>query len=161
MGFLIIMDKVLTQQHITDIGLSGWIVALVVLIIPPLVINISNRISNRTTVRRKKLYKQIKPLWERNHEIFLEYGPHENNDSFYDLEGDATEEWRKKVKEIMLPNHQKIRDICSKNLDLMTENEMKLFYQYEDHVADFKSCHESGYLPNRRFPQDIVKIFKD
>ena len=61
----------------------------------------------------------------------------------------------------MLPNHQRIRDICSENILFMTKEECVLFHEYEDHVADFKSCHESGYLPNRRFPQDIVKIFKD
>lgn len=61
----------------------------------------------------------------------------------------------------MLPNHQKIRDICSDNILLMTENEIKLFHQYEDHIADFKSCHESNYLPNRRFPTDVINIFKD
>lgn len=159
------MDKILTEDHITNVGLSGWLIGIILFIataiILPLIILGYKKFKNRRTAQRAKLYKILKPIWERNYQIFIEYGPHDDNDAFYDLDGNATEEWRKKVKEIMLPNHQRIRDICSKNLFLMTQKEHDLYYQYEDHVTDFKSCHESGYLPNRRFPQDIVKIFKD
>lgn len=159
------MDKILTEEHITNIGLSGWLIGVILFIasaiILPLIILGCKKFQNRKPARRVRLYQQLEPFWERNYQIFIEYGPHENNDAFYDLEGDATEEWRKKVKEIMLPNHQKIRNICTENILLMTKEERVLFHEYEDHIADFKSCHESGYLPNRRFPQDIVKIFKD
>ncbi|MFN4050862.1 Uncharacterised protein [Acinetobacter junii] len=159
------MDKILTEEHIANVGLSGWLISIILFIasaiILPLIILAYKKFKNRKAAQRARLYIQLKPIWDRNYQIFIEYGPHENNDAFYDLEGNATDEWRKKVKQIMLPNHQKIRDICSENLLLMTAKERDLYTQYEDHVADFKSCHESGYLPNRRFPQDIVTIFKD
>ncbi|MGB9191174.1 MULTISPECIES: hypothetical protein [unclassified Acinetobacter] len=154
------MGKLFSLEHIQDVGLSGWIIGLIALLIP-FFIWLFRKFNNRKSAQRKRIYKKLKPIWDRNRQIFIEYGPHEDNDAFYDLEGNATEEWRKKVKEIMLPNHQKIRDICSENLLLMTQEECDLYHQYEDHVTDFKSCHESGYLPNRRFPQDVVKIFKD
>ncbi|MDS7932676.1 hypothetical protein RMB03_09860 [Acinetobacter sp. V91_7] len=159
------MDKILTEEHIANVGLSGWLIAIILFIVSaiilPLIILGYKKFQNRKAARRARLYIQLKPIWDRNHQIFIEYGPHENNDAFYDLEGDATDEWRKKVKQIILPNHQKIRDICSENLLLMTEKERDLYNQYEDHVADFKSCHEYDYLPNRRFPPDVVTIFKD
>lgn len=159
------MDKILTEEHIANVGLSGWFIGVILFIasaiILPLIILGYKKFQNRRAARRARLYNQLKPIWDRNHQIFIEYGPHDDNDAFYDLEGNATEEWRKKVKEIMLPNHQKIRDICSENILLATEEERDLFHQYEDHVTDFKSCHESGYLPNRRFPPNIVEIFKD
>lgn len=154
------MDKLFSLDHIQNVGLSGWIIGLITLAIP-FFIWVFRKFKNRKSAQRKRIYHQLRPIWDRNYQIFIEYGPHEDNDAFYDLEGKATDEWRKKVKEIMLPNHQKIRDICSENLLLMTEKECNLYNQYEDHVADFKSCHESGYLPNRRFPQDVVTIFKD
>lgn len=159
------MDKILTEEHIANVGLSGWLITLIIFfvsaIILPLIALGYKKFKNRRAAQRTRLYNQLKPIWERNYQIFIEYGPHDDNDAFYDLEGNATEEWRKKVKEIMLPNHQKIRAICSENLLLMTHEERDLYHQYEDHVTDFKSCHESGYLPNRRFPKDVVKIFKD
>lgn len=154
------MDKIFSLEHLQNVGLSGWTVSLIILIISFL-IWVVKKLKNRKSAQRARLYNRLKPLWDRNYQIFINYGPHEDNDAFYDLEGNATEEWRKKVKEIMLPNHQKIRDICSDNILLMTENERKLFDQYEDHVADFKSCHESNYLPNRRFPTNVTNIFKD
>ncbi|MFC3903573.1 hypothetical protein SAMN05421749_102371 [Acinetobacter marinus] len=154
------MHKLFSLDHIQDVGLSGWVIGLIALVIP-LFISIFRKFKNRKSVLRKQIYKQLQPLWERNYQIFIEYGPHESNDAFYDLEGNSTDEWRKKVKEIMLPNHQKIRDICSDNILLMTEEERNLFHEYEDHVTDFKSCHELNFLPNRTFPQNIVQIFKD
>ncbi|MCU4578090.1 hypothetical protein KTJ34_11680 [Acinetobacter courvalinii] len=159
------MNKFLTEEQIANVGLSGWLIGIILFIassiILPLIILAYKKFQNRKAAQRARLYIQLKPIWDRNHQIFIEYGPHENNDAFYDQEGNATDEWRKKVKQIMLPNHQRIRDICSENLLLMTAKERDLYNQYEDHVTDFKSCHESGYLPNRRFPQDVVTIFKD
>ncbi len=154
------MDKILSSEHLQNVGFSGWTVSLILIVLSILGWGYK-KFKNRKSAQRSRLYKKLKPYWDRNYQIFIDYGPHENNDAFYDLEDNATEEWRKKVKEIMLPNHQKIRDICSENLLLMTQEERDLYHQYEDHVTDFKSCHESGYLPNRRFPQDIVTIFKD
>ncbi|ERP96215.1 hypothetical protein Q674_05490 [Acinetobacter sp. COS3] len=159
------MDKILTEDQIANVGLSGWLIGIILFItssiVLPLIILAYKKFKNRKAAQRARLYIQLKPIWDRNHQIFIEFGPHENNDAFYNQEGNATDEWRKKVKQIMLPNHQKIRDICSENLLLMTVEERDLYNQYEDHVTDFKSCHESGYLPNRRFPQDVVTIFKD
>lgn len=153
------------SNQLLNVDLSDQLLDVILffatVIIIPLIICAYKKFQNRKTAQRIRLYNQLEPLWNRNHQIFIEYGSHDNNDAFYDLEGSATEEWRKKVKEIMLPNHQKIRDICSNNLHLMTDDELELFHRYEDHVVDFKSCHESNHLPNRKFPADIIKIFKD
>lgn len=154
------MKNLFTPDYISNIGFSGW--AILVITCTGFLLKFSyNLWVNRKNNKRKSLYRKLRPLWDRNYQIFLEFGPHPQNDTFFDLEGDATLKWRKKVKEIMLPNHQKILDLCFQHIELMTKDEEELFYQYEDHVADFKSCHESGYQPGKTFPNNITKIFKD
>lgn len=154
------MKNLFTSDYTANVGFSGW--AILVITCIGLLLKFSyNLWINRKKNKRNTIYKKLAPLWKRNYQIFLEFGPHPQNETFFDLEGEATSQWRKKVKEIMLPNHQKILDLCSQHTELMTRDEEKLFYQYQDHVTDFKSCHESDYQPGKTFPQNVTQIFKD
>lgn len=159
------MNNMFTEEHITNIGMSGWLVAILTLfvtcIIIPLIIYICRLFKNRKSAKRSDLYKKLKPIWDRNYQIFLNYGPHEDNDSFYDLDGNATDEWRIKVSKIIIPNHERIRKICNDNLQYMNSQEIELFHIYEDHVADFLSRHQSNSLSTRIFPSAVIYIFKD
>ena len=69
------MDKILTEDHITNVGLSGWLIGVILFIasaiILPLIILGYKKFQNRRTARRARLYNQLKQRWIRKFEQLL------------------------------------------------------------------------------------------
>lgn len=154
------MGKLFSLEHIQNVGLSGWIIGLIALLIP-FFLWLFRKFNNRKSAQRKSIYKQLQPLWQQNNEIFLDK-PSKSDPDYYDLSYENKGQiWRSRVKQIMIPNHDKIISICKKHYSLMTASEVEDFKEYEDHVASFKSYHEKKTQTWKYFPSQITNIFKD
>ncbi len=109
---------------------------------------------------REKARKYVQPLLMENKAVFDRFGPYSEN-AFNDPM--ATElEWERQSLQKLIPNNRKIESVISQCLDLLSEEEMKLFIQFKLHREGFEYNKLSGDVNTivPTFPVGIENIFK-
>ncbi|MFZ6640956.1 HNH endonuclease [Undibacterium sp. TC4M20W] len=108
---------------------------------------------------RKEARYAIVPLLLGNRAIFDKYGP--NTDERFNPESSVPTQWRRKIRESIIPNNRKILDILDANRTLLREEEFLIIETFREHVNDFEAKHLGGALHSgERFPEQLNKIFE-
>lgn len=109
---------------------------------------------------RKKARKYLQPILMENKAIFDRFGPYSENAINDPM---ATElEWERQSLQKLIPNNRKIESVISQSLDLLSEEEMKLFIQFKLHREGFEYNKLSGDVNTTvpTFPAGFENIFK-
>lgn len=102
----------------------------------------------------------IAPLFTENRFVFMTYGPYSDNAKTHQMETEL--EWRRLSIQKIIPNNRKIESVISQCLDLLSEEEMKLFMQFKLHREGFEYNKLSGDVNATvpTFPVGFENIFK-
>ena len=108
---------------------------------------------------REELNDEIVALLERNHGIFVAFGP----ESSYadDPLSDAPALWRKLVREELLPNNRRILELLDANRNHLTADERNVVEAFRAHAFGFAENHISGERRRDvpRFPTKMNELF--
>jgi hypothetical protein len=103
--------------------------------------------------------EEIAPLLLENRSIFDKYGP--NTDERFNPESSTPVQWRRKIRESIIPNNRRILDVLDANHTLLSENELLTIEAFRQHVNDFEAKHLGGAPHSgERFPDQLNKIFE-
>jgi hypothetical protein len=101
----------------------------------------------------------VHPYLLENKYIFDTYGP--NTDERFNPESSMPPQWRRKIREIIIPNNRKILNIIAMNRKLLCENEYLVIEAFRQHVDDFEAKHLSDSEYNgEQFPMGVNTLFK-
>lgn len=108
---------------------------------------------------REKARKYLQLILMENKAIFDKFGPYSENATSNPM---ATElEWERQSLQKLIPNNRKIESAISQCLDLLSEEEMKLFTQFKIHREGFEYNKLSGDVNAAvsTFPVGFENIF--
>lgn len=101
----------------------------------------------------------VHPFLLENKYIFDTYGP--NTDERFNPESSMPAQWRRKIREIIIPNNRKILNIIDMNRNLLFENEYLVVEAFRQHINDFEAKHLSGSeYSGKQFPAEMNTLFK-
>jgi hypothetical protein len=121
--------------------------------------NINRLFNIKKYKSRDEVRKHIEPFLNENHTIFKEYGP--MTEEKYNPESDLPFLWKKKIHQFILPNNRKILNIIEMNYEYLSDDEVKIFEVFKQHVHDFESKHLNKEEANgKQFPKTMNEIFK-
>lgn len=109
---------------------------------------------------RKDARDYIMPILMENKAVFDQYGPYSENAVKDKM---ATElEWERLSLQKIIPNNRMIESVVSRNKDLMTEEESRLFIRFKLHREGFEYNKLSGDVNATvpTFPVEFENIFK-
>ncbi|MBO2542914.1 hypothetical protein J0871_00660 [Salegentibacter sp. BDJ18] len=107
---------------------------------------------------REKVRSVLEQLFLENNFIFETYGP--NTDEKFNPESTMPVIWRKKIREIIIPNNRKILDIIEKNYSLLNSDEKLTLVEFKNHINDFEAKHIYNEQTNGiRFPKKLTSIY--
>ena len=97
----------------------------------------------------------VKPLLERNHDIFITYGPNSSDET----NPPTRAEWRSYEPEI-IANNLKLLAILKANRRLIQNQNQEIIHQFDAHVKEFIMTRQDP-TPIRRllFPEELMSIF--
>lgn len=91
---------------------------------------------------REEARKYLLPIFVENKTIFDQYGPFSDNATKDQM---ATElEWERLCLQKLIPNNRKIEAAVAQNIDLLNEEEFRLFTQFKLHREGFEYNKLSG-----------------
>lgn len=100
-------------------------------------------------------------LLRQNRAVFEAYGPHTAKARGHTSE--AARQWRRKVREVIIPNNRRLLAMCDKNEHLLTPGEREAVERLRQHVEDLEARHfRNEYEPAAlRFPVEVEGVFSD
>ena len=107
---------------------------------------------------REEARKYLFPFFVENKAIFDRYGPYSENAANKQMETER--EWERLCLQKLLPNNRKIEAVVAQNINLLTEDELKLFTQFKIHREGFEYNKLSGDVNATvpTFPEGFEKI---
>jgi hypothetical protein len=111
---------------------------------------------------RPEVDEAARRLLAKNRAVFETYGPQRAH-----REGrhgnEEARQWRRKVREIILPNNRRLLSLCDRNRELLTPEEQPVIELFRQHVDDLEARHFHGEIEpgSVQFPTDIEKVFRD
>lgn len=101
-----------------------------------------------------KLKESVKPILERNRQIFDSYGPNNGSNS-----AERHKLWLKFEGEIIY-NNRRLELILTKNKNLLHKENQEIARQFVAHTREFIETRNSNQLPRvYLFPQELLSIF--
>ena len=110
--------------------------------------------------KREDVRRYIFPIFAENKAVFDQFGPYSENAVKDQM---ATElEWERLCLQKLIPNNRKIEAAVAQNIDLLTEDELRLFTQFKLHREGFEYNKLSGDVNATvpTFPIGFENIFK-
>ena len=117
----------------------------------------ATRFASRSLARAHVL-----PILEQNRSVFDTYGPMARATG--DLGGaDDARQWRRKVREVILPNDRRLLAVLDQNRHLLTPAEQAMAQQLRQHVDDLEARHYGNTTEPgaTRFPAALEDVFAD
>ncbi len=108
---------------------------------------------------RPEARRGVQALLDANYLVFTTYGP--DSEAAHTTRDEAAEHWRRKVREVILPNNRRLLAISDVNADLLTSEEQKVVEVLRQHVDDLEARHLHALVePNGvRFPAAFANVF--
>lgn len=108
---------------------------------------------------RNQAHEAIAPILTENKFIFETYGP--NSDERFNPESSLPAQWRRKIRELIIPNNRKILGIIDANRAMIQANEQATVERFRQHVNDFEAKHlENSEYNGVQFPIQINNLFE-
>lgn len=110
--------------------------------------------------KREDVRRYIFPIFAENKAVFDQFGPYSENAVKDQM---ATElEWERLCLQKLIPNNRKIEAAVAQNIDLLTEDGLRLFTQFKLHREGFEYNKLSGDVNATvpTFPIGFENIFK-
>ena len=100
----------------------------------------------------EELRNEVKPLLERNGEIFEDYGPDNSSPEVHVL-------WKKFEPEIII-NNNKIELLLDKNKNLLPDHQKQIVSDFRRHAREFLNTRNFGAIVRKNlFPVGLLAIF--
>jgi len=103
----------------------------------------------------------VKPMLDGNRVVFKNYGPHrEENEN---PESELALIWRRKVREVIMPNNQKLLRILDRNRALLSASEVGVLEEFRQHCDDLTKRHTGDFavVGGKTFPSGMDLLLKD
>jgi hypothetical protein len=98
--------------------------------------------STRTPSSREELFKYIRVLLAENKQIWKTWGP-DSEEAKRNPVSSAAEVWTLRKLDRIVPNNQKIIDLLRSSTDLLSEDDLRIAYEFIDHAEAFEAnCYE-------------------
>ena len=100
----------------------------------------------------------VSPLLLQNRSVFVHYGPSPERS---DLGEEPVRVWRRKVREIVIPNNRRILALCDANRSLLEHSEIPIVELLRQHNDDLEARHFRGEVETSaiRFPEAMEYMF--
>ena len=101
----------------------------------------------------------LETLLTRNRVIFERYGP--ESPAADEPESDASDIWRRKVLQSIIPTNRTIVNLIDTNSSLLRGDERKVLEELRQHVDDLEARHVTGVISTHalRFPPGAADLF--
>ena len=110
--------------------------------------------------KRSDAREVIEGFLRENYQIFENYGPQINEAK--NPESGASERWKRKVLQKVIPNNRRILSHLDANKHLLNGLEEKLLEQFRQHIDDLEARHIQDYNEGAsQFPIMFSEILKD
>ncbi|QDH15029.1 HNH endonuclease [Oecophyllibacter saccharovorans] len=122
--------------------------------------NLATKQGIRAYVNRCIAREAIAGFMAENKAIWNRFAPEHGTDFNYDPESEVAKGWSKRMRSVILPNNYRIQAIIRANLGLATEDERRIFAEFQEHVrglAERHVCNVSGRAI--RFPKAMEDMF--
>jgi len=110
--------------------------------------------------KRSDARAAIDCLLRENHQIFVDYGPH--IDDAKNPESGASERWRRKVFQKIIPNNRKVLNHLDANKRLLSSGELVTLEKFRQHIDDLEARHIEGFQEgSQRFPPEMAELLRN
>jgi hypothetical protein len=100
-----------------------------------------------------QILAENKAIWER-------FAPVDGAEFEFDPESEAAQAWSHRMRGVILPNHFRMQAIIEANLGLASDEERRVFAEYQEHVRGLSERHIGGVAGRApRFPDAMESIF--
>jgi hypothetical protein len=108
---------------------------------------------------RNDLKKELIKIFAENKSIFNEYGPFSDYANKSSI-SEASKMWTRMAISVIIPNNRKIENLLQTNIDLLSSNEMDIYYKFKIHREGFEFNKSSGDKNSdvTTFPQELYNI---
>jgi hypothetical protein len=109
---------------------------------------------------RGQVREAITGILDENRGVWERCAPVDGADFDYDPESEAAGAWSQRMRSVILPNHYRVQAIIRANLVLATDDERRVFGEYQEHVRGLSERHVCGVAGRAiRFPKLMEVIF--
>lgn len=109
---------------------------------------------------RLQVREVILTIMAENKAIWRQFAPSDGDLFTFDPESENAEIWKKRVRNIIFPNHCRIQSIIELNQKHMTIQEREIFAKYKEHIRGLFERHIGNIANNAiRYPIEMDGIF--
>jgi hypothetical protein len=109
---------------------------------------------------RTEVRTAVAGIMAENKAIWDKFAPEHGSDFEYNPESETAKGWSQRMRSVILPNHYRAQAIIKANLGLATEDERRIFAEYQEHVRGLSERHVCGVSGRAiRFPEAMEGLF--